>query len=245
MSQVDPEYRVVEMTVEEIRRVRNDFVRAAARVAAAGARVVEIHAAHGYLLSEFLSPYSNRRADAYGGSAERRARLVLEIVEGVRAELSQRVAISVRISGNEYVEGGLTPDQLAPVIPLLEQAGMDLLNVSAGVYESMQRIVPPASLGETPHVEIAATLKQSATVPVIAVGSVLSLATAEAIISSQRADLVAMGRALIADPELIRKSANGRHAEIRSCTRCNECAFWIKGDPHMSCSVNPLLHKKS
>ncbi|HIE32109.1 MAG TPA: NADH:flavin oxidoreductase [Methanosarcinales archaeon] len=237
MSGFDPAYRVKEMTLDDIRRVRNDFIDAARRAADCGAGVVEVHAAHGYLLNEFLSPYSNRRGDGYGGDPYNRARLITEIIGGIRDELD--TAISVRVSGNEFVDGGLTPPDFEEIIPLFEDAGMDMLNVSAGVYESMERIVPPTSLGETPHISIAAELKNFATVPVCAVGSIFSLDMAESIISSGRSDLVAMGRAQVADPGMVKKSLAGDELEIRECVRCNGCTFWTTGDPEMYCSVNP------
>lgn len=243
MSQFDPNYYVREMTMDDIERVRGDFIAAAARAAEAGAKIVEVHVAHGYLLSEFLSPYSNYRTDDYGGSLENRARLITEIIEGIRTRLQQKMAISVRVSGSEFVDNGLTPPDFAEIIPLFEDAGMDLLNVAAGVYESIERIVPPDSLGDAPHVEIASELKQYATVPVCCVGSISSLAQAESIVSSGKADLVAMGRAHIADPEIVQKSASGREEEIRKCTRCNSCTFWTTGDPEMYCTVNPSFKK--
>jgi 2,4-dienoyl-CoA reductase-like NADH-dependent reductase (Old Yellow Enzyme family) len=245
MSQLDPSYRVLGMTLDDIERVRGDFTRAAVRAAEAGARVVEVHAAHGYLLNEFLSPYSNHRDDAYGGSAENRVRLVAEIVAGIRRRLGSGVVISVRISGDEYVDGGLTPADHAVTIPDLEGAGMDVLSVSAGVYQSMERIVPPLALGKTPHLQLATALKGSASVPVIAVGSVLSMATAESIVASGRADLVAMARAQIADPEIVAKAAAGRDRDTRRCTGCNECTFWTRGDPQMLCTVNPDLRNEA
>ncbi len=244
MSQYDPNYKVVEMTLEDIERVRSDFIEAAVRAVRAGAKMVEVHAAHGYLLSQFLSPYSNHRSDDYGGTTENRARLITEIIEGIRTRLQQKVAISVRVNANDFVDGGLTPPDYAEIVPLLEHAGMDLLNVSAGVYESMERIVPPVSLGEAPHVELAAELKQFATVPVCCIGSIFSLEKAESILSSGKADIVAMGRAQVADPEIVKKSASGREEEIRKCIWCNECTFWTTGDPEMYCSVNPTFKKK-
>jgi 2,4-dienoyl-CoA reductase-like NADH-dependent reductase (Old Yellow Enzyme family) len=244
MSQYDPNYYVREMTSEDIVKTRDDFITAAARSVDAGAKIVEVHVAHGYLLNEFLSPYSNKRTDDYGGSVENRARLITEIIEGIRTNLQQKVVIGVRVSGHEFVDGGLTPPDFAEIIPLFENAGMDLLNVAAGVYESMERIVPPVSLGEAPHIEVAAELKQYANVPVCCVGSIFSLEKAESIISSGEADLVAMGRAQVADPEIVAKSASGREAEIRKCTWCNTCTFWTTGDPEMYCTVNPLLKKK-
>jgi 2,4-dienoyl-CoA reductase-like NADH-dependent reductase (Old Yellow Enzyme family) len=243
MSRLDPAYKVREMTPDDIRRVRSDFIDAAVRAADGGAGVVEVHAAHGYLLNEFLSPYSNHRSDGYGGDPYNRARLTTEIIEGIRDEIS-RIAISVRVSGDEFVDGGLTPPDFEEIIPLFEDAGMDMLNVSAGVYESMERIVPPPSLGEMPHIGIAAELKRFATVPVCAVGSIFSIDQAESIISSGKSDLVAMGRAQVADPEIVKKSLAGQGSDIRECTRCDECTFWTTGDPQMYCSVNPALKKR-
>ncbi len=242
MSQFDPNYFVREMTLDDIERVRNDFIAAAVRAKTAGAKMVEVHVAHGYLLNEFLSPYSNHRTDAYGGSVENRTRLITEIIEGIRTQLPE-MAISVRVSGNEFVENGLTPPDFEEIIPLFEDAGINLLNVAAGVYESMERIVPPVSLGDAPHIGIAAALKQYATVPVCCVGSIRSLEMAESIVSSGKADVVVMGRAQVTDPELVRKSAAGREKEIRKCTQCNSCTFWTTGDPEMYCSVNPSFKK--
>jgi 2,4-dienoyl-CoA reductase-like NADH-dependent reductase (Old Yellow Enzyme family) len=244
MSQYDPEYRVREMTREDIERVRDAFVVAAGRAAEAGAQVIEVHVAHGYLLSEFLSPYSNKRTDEYGGSTENRARLAVEIIAGIRARLKDGIAMSVRVSGDEFVAGGLKPADFEAIVPLFERAGMDMLNVAAGVYESMERIVPPDSLGEAPHVDIARQLKQFAHVPVCTVGAILSLETAESIVAEGRADLCAMGRAQVADPEIVRKSFEGRQAEIRECQHCNSCTFWTTGDPHMFCAVNPDYGKE-
>lgn len=115
--------------------------------------------------------------------------------------------------------------------------------VSAGMYESVERIIPPASLGEISHVIIALELKWSATIPVCAVGSVLSLETAESIISSSRADLVALRQARVAHPEIVLKSATGCKAEIGKYPDCNECTFRTTGDPQMYCPVNPSLRK--
>ena len=243
MSQFDPNYFVREMTLEEIESVRDDFITSSVRAAKAGAKVVEVHAAHGYLLNEFLSPYSNYRTDEYGGSTKNRARLIVEIIEGIRSKLGQKIAISVRVSGNEFVDTGLTPPDFKEIIPLFEKAGMDMLNVAAGVYESVERIVPPASLGDAPHLEIAAELKQYSTVPVCCVGSIFSLEKADSIVSSGKADLVAMGRAQVADPEIVKKSASGREDEVRKCIKCSKCTFWTTGDPEMYCSVNPSFKR--
>ena len=245
MSKYDPQYKVREMTAEDIEYIRNAFIDAAGRAAEAGADVVEVHACHGYLLNEFLSPYSNKRTDAYGGSVENRARLIIEIIEGIRGRLKDRIAVSVRISGDEFVEGGLKPGDFKEIVPMFEKAGIDMIHVSAGVYESMERIVPPKSLGLTPHVDIAGRIKQFAAVPVCAVGSIMSrgLEGADAVLAGGKADLCALGRAQMADPYLVKKSLAGQENEIVQCKHCNSCTFWTTGDPEVYCAVNPDYKK--
>lgn len=245
MSQYDPEYKVKEMTMADIETIREAFIAAAVRSADAGVDVVEIHACNGYLLNEFLSPYSNKRSDAYGGSVENRSRIIVEILEGIRSRLGDRIGLNVRVSGDEFVEGGLKPADFKEIVPLLEKAGMQMLNVTAGVYESMQHIVPPRELGETPHVGIAAEIKKFTSVPVCTVGSIFSLETAESILASGKADLIAIGRAQMADPAIVKKTAEGRETDIRKCIQDNACTFWTTGDPHVYCSVNPDYKKES
>ena len=243
MSQYDPDYKVKEMTLEDITRVRQDFIAAAVRAAQAGAKVVEVHAAHGYLLNQFLSPYSNRRNDEYGGTATKRARLTLEIIKGIRTALGSNIAISVRVSGDEFVKDGLTPPDFKSLLPLFVLAGMDMLNVTAGVYESAERIFPASDLGPMPHIGITAELKGYTEVPVCAVGSITTLEMAETVLSSDKADLVAIGRGQIADPEMVLKSASGRETEIQECLGCNQCNYSSTGDPQMYCLVNPELRR--
>lgn len=247
MSQYDPEYKIREMTMEDIDEIREAYITAAQRAEKAGVDVIEVHACHGYLLNEFLSPYSNKRTDAYGGSVENRTRLIVEILEGIGERLKNysSVAVCVRVSGDEFVEGGLKAGDFKEIVPMFEKAGMQMLNVAAGVYESMERIVPPKKLGPTPHIDIAAEIKQFTTVPVCAVGSIVSpsLQIAESIIAEGKADLCALGRAQMADPEIVKKSAEGREPEIRQCIHDNACTFWTTGDPEVYCSVNPDYKK--
>ncbi|MGE5343675.1 MAG: hypothetical protein ACM3SY_19575 [Candidatus Omnitrophota bacterium] len=245
MSQYDPQYRVREMDMADIERVRDGYIRAAIRAANAGAEVIEVHAAHGYLLSQFLSPYSNKRTDAYGGSPENRARLIIEILEGIHKELNNRIAVSLRINGDDFVEGGLKADDYQELIPAFEKAGIDLLNISAGVYASMLHICPPKSHGITPNLPFTAKIKQFASVPVCAVGSIISrgLDLAESILAEGKADLCALGRAQMADPEIVNKSTDGRESEIRVCQQCNACTYWTTGDPEAYCTTNPEYTK--
>jgi 2,4-dienoyl-CoA reductase-like NADH-dependent reductase (Old Yellow Enzyme family) len=249
MSQYDPEYKVREMTPDDIDEIRQAFIDAAMRSVKAGVGVIEVHACHGYLLSEFLSPYSNKRTDQYGGNPENRARLIIEIIEGIRKRFDEEnvsdVAVALRVSGDEFVEGGLKPADYKELIPIFEKAGIDMLHVSAGVYESMLRIVPPKDYGTTPHIDIAAQLKKLTNVPVCAVGSIISrgLEAAEAVLKGENADLCGLGRAQMADPYMVKKSAEGREKEINACIHCNSCTFWTTGDPEVYCAVNPDYKK--
>ncbi len=247
MSMYDPQYRVREMTMEEIAGLREAFIAAAERAARAGADLVEVHAAHGYLLNEFLSPYSNKRTDAYGGNVENRTRLIVEILSGIRERLEKypTTMVCLRVSGDEFVNGGLKSGDYKEMVPRFEKAGIRMLDISAGVYESMERIVPPKKLGPTPHIDIAAEIKGFTTVPVCTVGSIIApaLEIADSIIAEGKADLCALGRAQMADPEIVNKSAQGRETEIRKCIHDNACTFWTTGDPEVYCSVNPDYKK--
>jgi len=247
MAQYDPQYKVREMTLQDIKEIREAFIAAAERGARAGVDIVEVHACHGYLLNEFLSPYSNKRTDAYGGSIENRTRLIIEILEGIGEKFQQypNTALCIRISGDEFVEGGLKPADFKDIIPMFERAGIQMLNVSAGVYESMNRIVPTRELGNAPHIDIAAAIKSFSGTPVCGVGSIIATAleVADSFIADQRIDLCAMGRAQMADPEIVNKSAQGREEDIRKCIQDNACTFWTTGDPEVYCTVNPDYKK--
>lgn len=245
MSQYDPEYKVKEMTIEDIHNMRDNFIDAAERAVKAGADVLEIHATHGYLLNTFMSPYSNKRTDEYGGSIENRCRIVVEIIEGIRQRLKDysNYALTIRSNGYEFVENGIQPEDYEQIVPLLEKSGIDMLSISFGVYETMLNIVPPKANGKTPFVDITARIKEYARVPVCAVGSILMVETAEKILSEGKADLVAMGRAHHADPAIVSKSKEGRELEIRKCIHCNSCTFWTTGDPESYCAVNPDYKK--
>jgi len=246
LSQLSPDYRVREMTIDDIDRVRNRFVEASYRAVQAGAQIIEFHAAHGYLLHGFLSGRTNRRSDGYGGSLENRTRFLKEIIEQSRSRIGEDAVICVRISARDFLEGGLVPEDYETIIPVLERAGVDLWHVSVGTQtESFERCTPVKELGEAPHADIAARIKKYTRLPVIAVGSISSLRTAESILSGNKADLIAIGRSQVADQNLVRKSAEGREEKIRQCLRCNKCCFWLHGQSRMHCVVNPDYRKKT
>jgi 2,4-dienoyl-CoA reductase-like NADH-dependent reductase (Old Yellow Enzyme family) len=229
-----------ELSEEEIRGIEDDFAQAALRAKTAGADMIEIHAAFGYLLGGFLSSYSNTRTDRYGGDLENRTRIVRETVEKVRSAVGD-LPIGCRICAEEFVEGGLTLEETKKIAPLLVDAGIDLISVAAGVYQSMNHMVPTKEMGEGVHVPLAASIKEVVDVPVICAGKILNLQFADALIAEEKADLVAMGRAQVADPYLVTKTRNGLRDSIVACDCDNECMYWMTGEPAMSCPKNPHL----
>ena len=229
-----------ELSVVEIQRIEDDFAQAALRAKRAGADLIEIHAAFGYLLGGFLSAYSNKRTDEYGGSLENRTRFVREVIASIRDTVSD-LPLSCRICADEFVEGGLRLEETRESAPMLVDAGADVISVAAGTYGSMQHMVPTKELGEAVHVSLAAAIKAVVDVPVICAGNICSLALAQQIVKTEQADLVAMGRAQVADPQLVNKSKNGQLDQVVECDHCQHCAFWLSGEPAMSCPQNPRL----
>ncbi len=229
-----------ELSGAEIQRIETDFARAARRAKRAGADLIELHAAFGYLLGGFLSTYSNKRTDEYGGSLENRTRMVREVIAAVRNEVGD-LPMCCRISGAEFVHDGLTLEETKQIASLLVDAGIDMISVVGGVYESMNQML---LIGMEPgaHVYLAAGIKEVVDVPVVCAGNISSLALAEQILTAEHADLVAMGRAQVADPQLVNKSRNGQLDRIVECDRdCQHCAYWLSGESAMSCPKNLRL----
>lgn len=184
------------LRIEELPGVVAAFASAARRAVEAGFGVVEVHSAHGYLLHQFLSPLSNERDDAYGGSLERRARLLLEVVRAVRAEIGDGIPLLVRLSATDWVEDGWDLDQTTAITPWLREAGVDLIDVSSGGLDPRQRI----TLSPGYQVPFAAHVRAATGVPVAAVGLITEPAQAEEIVASGQADAVLLGRQLLREP---------------------------------------------
>ena len=179
----------------EVGNVVGAFARAAGRAVEAGFQAVEVHAAHGYLLSEFLSPLTNRRDDEYGGSIKQRARMPCEVVAAVRAVIPDGIVVSVRISGTDFVEGGNTAHDMGQAAAFLREAGADLIHVSGGGVTPDAPHAYPGYL-----IPAAETIRCEAGGPVIAVGLIEGPQQADEIIRTRRADLVALGRELLRNP---------------------------------------------
>ena len=199
---------------------------------------MEIHMAHGYLLNQFLSPFSNRREDEYGGSSERRLRMPLEVLQAVRKKVGPDFPVTCRFSADEYVEGGLRIEDSKQIARALEEHGADALHVSACIGASGYLLHPSYYSPEGVFVPLASAIKSAVRIPVITVGRIRTPALADQIIRENKADFVSMGRALIADPELPVKAERDRAVEITPCISCNRCALSIRKGA-LQCAVNP------
>ncbi len=220
------------------------FARAAVRAKAAGFDAVEIHGAHGYLIAQFLSPLTNKRTDEYGGDVNGRARFAVEIVKRVKEYAGSDFPTIFRISAEEFIEGGLTVGEAKVISKKIEEEGVDAIHVSAGAFESRHWTSAPPAIQPGYLTRFAAEVKRAVEVPVIAVGRINSPELAEKIIAEGKADLVAMGRSLIADPALPKKAAKGRSSDIRRCIGCNRCLTRFGDMLHVKCSVNPEVGRE-
>jgi 2,4-dienoyl-CoA reductase-like NADH-dependent reductase (Old Yellow Enzyme family)/thioredoxin reductase len=240
------EWRIAHaMAKAEIEEMIEAYVFGAKKVKEAGCDAIEIHGAHGYLITAFASGYSNHRDDEYGGSLENRARFVDEVVQAVRSAVGSEFTVGMRFSADEFVEGGLTIEESQRMLaPIAASGRLDYLDISVGNYQSMETIIAPMYFPLGAFVHVAAAIKDVVDIPVMAVGRINDPQQAEEIIASGYADMVAMNRAIIADPSFANKAREGRVKEIRKCTACNE-ACWGRGYMGLSlgigCIVNPQI----
>ncbi len=238
---MDKEPRALE--TGEIEEIAEAFGEAARRAKEAGVDGVQVLAGHGHLLNQFLSPYSNHRKDHYGGSPENRMRFPLEVLSKIKAIAGRDYPVSFRISIEEFIEGGLTiQDSIAFSFRLVEE-GVDMLDVSGGIYETGPVIVQPMLLPRSFFVEKAARLKNAigGKVPVAVAGRIHDPAEADRHLSQGKVDLIAMGRPLLADPELPLKARVSRESEIRWCISCNQgCMDRMLMQKDITCLGNPL-----
>lgn len=228
------------MDIADIQRVVKTYADAAYRMREAGYDGVEIAAIFGMLLASFMSPAYNERSDEYGGSLENRLRLPLEIIDAVRASVGHDFVVGMKIDGDEYLDGGLTLDDMKVIAPKLEASGkLDYINVGAGAMLPMH--VPPMFFPLGPVVYLAAGIKEVVNLPVIAGGRINDPVIAERVLEDNQADMVAMTRALIADPELPNKAKAGQEDLIRRCIACNDACWPPVFSPAapIACTVNP------
>lgn len=237
------------MSVTEIAELVEAHASAAARCIEAGLDGIEVHCGHGLLLQQFLSPLTNRRDDAYGGSLENRVRFPIEVLVAVRNRIGPDVPLGIRCSGDELVDGGLTVDDMAAIVPLLVAAGdLDYADVSAGTDGDLVSNMlhePPMGLAPAPFVATARRIKDAISVPVIHGTRVHTPNLAEAMLARGDADMAGMCRSLIADPHLPRKARTGRLAEITPCIGCEQACFGrLFRGRHISCVGNPVTGRE-
>ena len=227
---------------DDIAWVIDQFAQAARRVKQAGVDAVEIHAAHGYLLSTFLSRGYNTRDDRWGGSIENRSRLTCEIVRAVKPVVGPGYPVIVRVNGHEYgPDDGLTALETAQACEFIEQAGADAIHVSAQAHNPFRDFTEgPLPAGVAQYREFARTVKQHVTIPVIAVGRMLP-EVSEEMLAKGECDFVSMGRQLLADPELVVKIRRGDRESVRPCINCYVCVEQNFFDGTPKCAVNPAL----
>ncbi|MGH3553262.1 MAG: FAD-dependent oxidoreductase [Mycobacterium sp.] len=236
-----------EITAHQLTDVLDLFKAAVRRAAEAGYDGIELHAAHGYmLLGSFLAPQRNRRTDDYRGDSVRgRVRVVLETLAAIRAEIGEALPITLRISGYERVAGGRPIHETAQVAPELVAAGVDAFHVSGGVIDRLVTgMVNGSDDGDELNVGAAAAVKEVVDVPVIAVGRIHDPERAEQILADGRADFIAMGRPLLADPDLPRKLRSGQAHRIRKCISCENCIDAMELRFSVDCAVNPRTGKE-
>lgn len=237
-SRKDPNRVVVQpLTDGEIERLIEAFVNTATLVKEAGYDGIELHGAHGYLLSQFMSPFSNHREDRWGGDEARRMAFPLATVRAIREAIGD-LPLSYRLSADEFVEGGLTIEDNERLVPSLVEAGVDILHASTGRGpEAFDKVMEPISAPEGWRLPYAARLRKAAGIPVIGVGQIRWPEKAEAALVSGDADLIALGRPSLADPAWPNKAAAGQREKIRPCTSCNWCLSGAV--PHVACAENP------
>jgi len=232
------------LSTAECEALVKQFIKGAVISKTAGADGVEIHAAHGYLLNQFLSPYSNERTDKYGGNFQNRIRILAEIITGIKYMCGQEFPISVRLSADEFVEGGLKLPEAIKIARTLESYGIDALNISSGTYESATTIIEPGSYPQGWKKHLATEIKKHVKIPVIAVNNIKDPETAEALLAEGTCDFVGIARGHLADPAFVRKAATGRSKEIRKCIGCLNCFAELNQGRHIKCSVNGALGRE-
>jgi len=238
-----------ELTIEEIHEIQEKFIQAVQRAEKAGFDGVEVHGAHGYLITQFTNPFTNRRTDEYGGGLEGRMRFPLEIVKGIREKTSGNLLICYRLNVNELFEPDI-PLKIDESLSLAKEISnfVDLIHVSTGgtgTPKATRRVIPLMSEPRGCYAHLAAAVKEVVNVPVISVGRITTPEIAESILARGDADMVAIGRGLITDPHWVNKARAGHVDEIRRCVSCNQgCIEYLALERKITCLHNPAVGKE-
>ena len=240
----DPAKKTYAMTKDQIQAIVKAYADAAASSQSAGFDCVEIHAHGGYLLDSFMMKLWNHRTDEYGGTVENMARLPVEIVKAVREVVGPDYPIIFRMVAQHHFKGGRTLEESLEIIKLLDEAGVDAFDIDAGAYETWDWMFPPAYYGDAPSLNDSVAIKKVTEKPVMITNNITMDNAADAFEKGE-ADFFMVGRGLIADPYMVRKTLEGKEEEIRPCIRCNEYCIggYLKGK-RVSCSVNPQVFQE-
>lgn len=245
------EYTMPGASIETIKESVKAFGEAAKRAVEAGFDTVEFHAAHNYVPHSFLSPYFNKRNDEYGGSLENRARFLLECIKAIRENIPEDMPLFMRVGAHDdYLEGGLTIEDVIQFCKWAKEAGVDILDVSRGNFSTaaIKYEVPPIDLPRGFNVDNAARIRKETGMLTVAVGRINDPAQAEEILESDKADMVVIGRAQLADPEFCNKAMEGKVGSIVSCIGCNQGCYdgFVSEDvPFITCLRNPALGREA
>lgn len=239
---------VREATKNDLAEYVQSFATAADHCQRVGFDFMEIHGGHGYLINTFLTPFYNRRSDEYGGSFENRIRFLLEVIRAVRQRLGREVPIGVRVNGDDFIgEGGWNLSDVCQLAPILQSEGVNYINISAGAASmgTLHYTIMPMYQEQGVFARFSQEVKKHVSMPVIITGRIKSPPVAENIIRDQKADMVVMARAQIADPAMVAKARNGVIADIRPCiAECLGCIEGVLRYGEASCAVNARVGRE-
>lgn len=232
----------IPFTTQEVKDMVKKYGDTALRAKKCGFDGVEIHGAHGYLITQFFSPYSNKRLDEYGGNFWNRTRFAREIIKDIREKCGDDFIIDMRISADEFVEGGLTIEDSKAIAVMMQDAGLDMIHVSVGNYLSVDLNIASSYSGHGWFTDWAKQVKDVVKIPVVTVSRINDPFLADEILASGKADFVAMGRASLCDPGMPNKAKEGRFEDIRRCIACNDgCEGVLFTNNPITCVLNPQL----
>ena len=233
-------YNCREMTINEISQVIEDFKNAALREKKAGFDGVQIHAAHGYLISQFLSPFFNKRTDEYGGSVGNRAHLVLNIIRAIKLELGRQFTVIIKLNSDDFTDGGFSQSEMIQIAKILETAGIDVIELSGSLslqrsqFSSVRKGRIRSEEEEVYYHDAAKSYKKQINVPLILVGGIRSYEVAKELIEKEQVDYISFSRPLIREPQLIKRWETG-YIEKAKCISCNKCLVMAKTGKGMYC----------
>jgi len=236
------------MTEHEIGRVISDFGYAAIRAREAGFDGIQLHAAHSYLMSQFLSPFYNKREDGYGGSIENRARIVVEVLSRVKSEVGADYPVMIKMNSEDFVDGGFSVDEMLQTSAMLEKAGIDVIELSGGTrysgkYGAVRQNTPKTEEEEVYYLQAAQRYKKHIKVPLMLVGGIRSYEVAERLVAEGVTDYISLSRPLIREPHLIERWEAGDMRKA-TCVSCNLCMRTAREEDRLYCVVESNLNSK-